>query len=388
MTKASSPKKRTIAVVTTSRADYSHLYWPLHDLAAHPDVDLKIIAIGSHLSPEFGTTVKEIEADGFEIHGRVECLLSSDTDVGMAKTIGVAVLSVADLLGQMRPDLLLLIADRYEMLAPISVALALRIPVAHIEGGEISEGAIDDAVRNAITKMSHIHFTSTTRARARVIAMGEEEWRVHRAGAPSIDRLSRNKLYTREELEARLKVDLSQPPIIVAYHPVTLLSDTLAEAEALFAALKQIKGPLIFCYPNADAGSRAFVERTNKLLATRNDGRIFTNLPALEYWSLLRLSELMIGNSSSGIMETASFALPTVNVGMRQQGRERAANVIDAAPNEAAILAALNRGRSAEFRDSLRGMVNPYGDGTASQKIVEVLTTVPLGQELLIKKAR
>jgi len=387
MTKASSPKKRMIAVVTTSRADYSHLYWPLHDLEAHPDVDLKIIVMGSHLSPEFGTTVKEIEADGFEIHGRVECLLSSDTDVGMAKTIGVAVLSLADLLGQMRPDLLLLIADRYEMLAPISVALALRIPVAHIEGGEISEGAIDDAVRNAITKMSHIHFTSTNTARARVIAMGEEEWRVHRAGAPSIDHLSRNKLYTRELLEEKLG-DLSRAPIVVAYHPVTLLSDTLAEAEALFAGLKQIEGPLIFFYPNADAGSRELIERTNEFLAARNDGRIFTNLPALEYWSLLCYSELMIGNSSSGIMEIASFALPTVNVGMRQQGRERADNTIDAAPNEAAILAAAKQARSAEFRDSLQGMENPYGDGTASQKIVEVLTTVPLGEELLIKKAR
>jgi UDP-hydrolysing UDP-N-acetyl-D-glucosamine 2-epimerase len=387
MTKTSPPKKRTIAAVTTSRADYSHLYWPLHDLAAHPDVDLKIIVMGSHLSPEFGTTVKEIEADGFEIHGRVECLLSSDTDIGMAKTIGVAMLSLADLLGQMRPDLLLLIADRYEMLAPISVALALRIPVAHIEGGEISEGAIDDAVRNAITKMSHLHFTSTETARGRVIAMGEEEWRVHRAGAPSIDHLSRNKLYEREELEVRLKVDLSRPPIVIAYHPVTLLRDTLAESEALFAALEQIDGPLIFCYPNADAGSRELIERTNEFLATRNEGRIFTNLPALEYWSLLHYSELMIGNSSSGIMETASFALPTVNVGMRQQGRERAANVIDAAPNESAILAAVNRARSAGFRDSLQGMLNPYGDGTASQKIVEVLTTVPLGESLLIKKA-
>ena len=166
--------KRTIAVVTTSRADYSHLYWPLHDLSRHPEVDLKLIVMGSHLSPEFGSTAAEIESDGLSIAARIECLLSSDTDVGMAKTIGVATLSLADCLGQMRPDLLLLIADRYEMLAPASVALALRIPIAHIEGGEISEGAIDDAVRNTLTKMSHIHFTSTFAARARVIALGEE----------------------------------------------------------------------------------------------------------------------------------------------------------------------------------------------------------------------
>ena len=178
--------KRKIAVVTTSRADYSLLYWPLHDLAAHPDVDLKIIALGPHLSPEFGCTVREIENDGFHVDARIECLMSSDSDVGMAKTIGVATLSLADCLGQMRPDLLVLTADRYEMLAPASVALALRIPIAHIEGGEISEGAVDDAVRNTLTKLSHVHFTSTDLARARVIAMGEEEWRVHRTGAAAL----------------------------------------------------------------------------------------------------------------------------------------------------------------------------------------------------------
>src|SRR5215469_3665025 len=194
--------KRRIAVITSSRADYSHLYWPLHDLSRHPDVDLQLIVMGPHLSPEFGHTVREIEQDGIPIAARIECLLSSDTDVGMAKTIGVATLSLADCLGQMRPDLLLLIADRYEMLAPASVALALRIPVAHIEGGEISEGAIDDAIRHALTKLSHIHFTSTFAARDRVITLGEEEWRVHRAGAPSIDHLCRNSLRTREQLEA------------------------------------------------------------------------------------------------------------------------------------------------------------------------------------------
>jgi UDP-hydrolysing UDP-N-acetyl-D-glucosamine 2-epimerase len=169
--------KRTIAVITTSRADYSHLYWPLKDLAAHPDVDLKLIVLASHLSPEYGTTVHEIERDGFPIASRIECLLSSDSDVGMAKTLGLAILGLTDTLAQIRPDLLLLIADRYEMLAPASVALTLRIPVAHIEGGEVSEGAIDDAVRNALTKMSHLHFTSTNTARARVISMGEEPWR-------------------------------------------------------------------------------------------------------------------------------------------------------------------------------------------------------------------
>ncbi len=380
--------KRTIAVVTTSRADYSHLYWPLHDLSRHPEVDLKLIVMGSHLSPEFGATVGEIERDGFTIAARIECLLSSDTDVGMAKTIGVATLSLADCLGQMRPDLLLLIADRYEMLAPASVALALRIPIAHIEGGEVSEGAIDDAVRNALTKMAHVHFTSTIAARERVIALGEEEWRVHRAGAPSIDHLRRDALYTREQLESQLNIDLHQPTTVVAFHPVTIARDTTREADELFAALLELSGQIVFCYPNADAGSRALIARTRQFQTEKAAAHVFTNLPALTYWSLLRNVGLMIGNSSSGIMETPSFALPTVNIGMRQQGRERARNILDAAPEKADILAKVAIASSAEFRRSLAGMQNPYGDGDAAATIVNVLTSVPLGEDLLVKKSR
>jgi UDP-N-acetylglucosamine 2-epimerase (non-hydrolysing)/GDP/UDP-N,N'-diacetylbacillosamine 2-epimerase (hydrolysing) len=378
--------KRKIAVVTTSRADYSHLYWPLRELSANPGVDLKIIAMGAHLSPEFGSTIQEIEKDGFFIDARVECLLSSDSDVGMAKTIGVATLSLADILGQMRPDLLLLIADRYEMLAPASVALALRIPIAHIEGGEVSEGAVDDAVRNALTKISHIHFTSTNVARERVIAMGEEPWRVHRAGAPSLDHLRRQTLLTREQLECRLQIELKHPTILVAYHPVTLACDTVREADALFAALQTVPDQILFCYPNTDAGSRILIGRSKSFAATRDVAHVFVNLDALTYWSLLKQVNVLIGNSSSGIMESASFALPTVNVGLRQQGRERARNVIDAAPEARAILDAIAAAKSAEYRRSLQGLTNPYGEGVAAQKIVEVLTTVPLGEELLMKR--
>ena len=378
--------KRTIAVVTSSRADYGHLYWPLRDLSEADSVDLRIVALGPHLSPEFGHTFQEMEKDGFTIHARVECLLSSDSDIGMAKTIGVAVLGLADLFGTMRPDLLLLIADRYEMLAPASVALALRIPIAHIEGGEVSEGAIDDAVRNALTKMAHIHFTSTHTARQRVIDMGEEEWRVHRTGAPSLDHLRRRTLLTREEVESRLHIDLSTPPVLVAYHPVTLARDTMEEANALFAALEEVPEQLLFCYPNADAGSRALIDRTKSFLASRGRGALYTNLDAITYWSLLRQVEMLVGNSSSGIMETASFALPTVNIGLRQQGRERARNVLDAGASKESILKAMEVARAAEFRESLCGMLNPYGEGYASENIVQVLTTVPLTRDLLIKR--
>ena len=378
--------RRKIAVVTTSRADYSLLYWPLRDLAAHPDVDLKIIALGPHLSPEFGSAVQEIEKDGFQVDARIECLLSSDSDVGMAKTIGVATLSLADWLGQVRPDLMVLTADRYEMLAPASVALALRIPIAHIEGGEISEGAIDDAVRNALTKLSHVHFTSTESARARVIGMGEEEWRVHRTGAAALDHLRRSKLLSREELETRLGIDLGQPTTLITYHPTTIARDTIREADAMFAAIEAIEGQLLCCYPNADAGSRALIERMKSTLRERGAGKVIVNLDPVVYWSLLQYVDLMVGNSSSGIIEAASFSLPVVDVGIRQRGRERGRNVLHAEATVASIMEQIGIARSEEFRRSLEGMENPYGDGRASERIVKVLASVPLGEELLVKR--
>ena len=379
--------RRAIAVVTTSRADYGHLYWPLRELQAHPDVDLKLIALGAHLSPEFGHTVGEIERDGFTVDERIECLLSSDSDVGMAKAIGVATLGLADSLARLRPDLLLLIADRFELLAPASVAVALRIPIAHIEGGEVSEGAIDDAIRNALTKLAHVHFTPTESARRRVLAMGEEEWRVHRTGAPSLDHLRRRTLASREEIAARLGLDLSHPTVMVAVHPVTLARDTLAEADAVFAALARLPQSIVFCFPNADAGSRALIARAEAFCAPHARARLYVNLNPIDYWSLLKQVDLLLGNSSSGIMETPALRLPTVNVGRRQQGRERARNIVDAEAEPGAIVAAVERASSPSFRASLEGMENPYGDGQAAERIAGILASVPLGEALLVKRA-
>lgn len=381
---SSTLQRRRIGVVTTSRADYSHLYWPLRELAAHPAVELGVFTLGAHLSPEFGSTVREIERDGFPILSRIECLLSSDTDTGMAKTIGLAMLGLADALTNWRPDLLLLIADRYEMLAPASTALALRIPIAHIEGGEISQGAIDDQVRNALTKMAHLHFTSTPLARRRVISMGEESWRVHHAGAPSLDHMRRSQLLNRSELEAKLGIKLQSPAMVSAFHPVTILRSTTSEAEAYFNALAKTSEQLLFVYPNSDAGSLALIERTRALAATRANTHLFVNLDAITYWSLLGEVDALVGNSSSGIMEAASFALPVVNVGMRQQGRERAKNIIDTAAESGAIVAGIKRALEPEFRASLRGMSNPYGNGTAAETIARILTTTPL-DNLLVK---
>ncbi|MGO9323373.1 MAG: UDP-N-acetylglucosamine 2-epimerase [Terracidiphilus sp.] len=381
----STSARRRIGVVTTSRADYSHLYWPLRELADRPEVELGVFALGPHLSPQFGSTIQEIERDGFPIRARIECLLSSDTDTGMAKTIGLAILGLADALNVWRPDLLLLIADRYEMLAPAATALALRIPIAHIEGGEVSQGAIDDAVRNALTKLAHIHFTSTEAARLRVIALGEEPWRVHRAGAPSLDHLRRSTLLDRASLESKLGLPLIPPTIVAAWHPVTILRDTNAEADAFFAAIAQAPGQILFVYPNADAGGLALIDRARSLASTRAHTHVFVNLDAVTYWSLLSHAGALVGNSSSGVMEAASFALPVVNVGIRQQGRERARNIIDAPAEASAIRGALDHALNPAFRKGLTGMTNPYGDGAAAEIIASVLCSVPL-DGLLIKQ--
>ncbi|MCA1799469.1 MAG: UDP-N-acetylglucosamine 2-epimerase [Xanthomonadaceae bacterium] len=379
--------KRRIAVLSTSRADYSHLFWVLKELQQANDVDLRIIVSGAHLAPTFGASVGLFGTHGFCIEAAVEALLDSDSDVGMAKTTGVAMLGLADVLGRLRPDLLLLIADRYEMLAPAATALALRIPIAHIEGGEVSEGAIDDAVRNALTKLSHIHFVSTATARRRVMAMGEASWRVHHAGAPSLDHLRRSNLPNRADLEARLGVALTPAPCVVSFHPVTLHADTSAEAFELFAALARIDLPIVFCFPNADAGHQAIIEMARAHCRRDAAARLFINLDPLDYWALLKHAALIVGNSSSGIMESPSLALPCVNVGMRQRGRERAANVVDCAADRDAIVAAIRTAVSDTFARGIKDLANPYGDGDSARRIVRVLREVPLGASLLVKTA-
>lgn len=380
-------RPRRIAVVSSSRADYSHLYWVLRELDAAADVDLRIIATAAHLSPQFGHTVDRIRDDGFTVESCVESLLDADSDVAMAKTIGLTTLGLADLLGRLRPDLLLVIADRYEMLAPAATALALRIPLAHIEGGEVSEGAIDDAVRNALTQMSHLHFVSTLEARHRVMAMGVPGWRVHRAGAPSLDHLVRSDIPPRESIESRLGLSLDPAPRVVAMHPTTWLEDTADEARALFEALDRDPAPTVFCFPNADAGHSPIIEMARDHCRRHDDSHLFVNLGTLDYWGLLRNVRMLIGNSSSGIMETPSLGLPCVNVGIRQRGRERAANVIDVAAEPTAILEAIEKADSQAFRQSLAGMTNPYGNGHAARLIARVLRETSLDESFRIRRA-
>jgi UDP-hydrolysing UDP-N-acetyl-D-glucosamine 2-epimerase len=377
--------KRTIAAITSSRSDYAHLRWLLHGLAEHPDIDLQVIALGPHLSPEFGHTGREILTGALQTFTSIECLLSSDTDVGMAKTLGLATLGLADALGRIRPDIVLLIADRYEMLAPASVALTLRIPIAHIEGGEITSGAIDDAVRNAITKMSHLHFACTRTAQKRVIAMGEQPWRVNFSGSLSLDHLRRAKLLSRPQIEKKLGIKLNQKTILALYHPVTLMKDTVAEAEEMLAALRGIEHQILFIYPNADAGSRKLIQLTERFIAASSSSKLFVNLDHTTYLSLLKNVGLLMGNSSSGIIESTSLGIPTLNIGIRQKGREHAANVLDVSADRKDILTAMKRALSPGFRNSVQNLENPYGDGNASQEIVSVLAKTPLDPKLLFK---
>jgi UDP-hydrolysing UDP-N-acetyl-D-glucosamine 2-epimerase len=377
--------KRIIAAITSSRSDYAHLRWLLHDLAKHPAIDLRVIALGPHLSPEFGHTGKEISENSSEAFTSVECLLSSDTDIGMAKTLGLATLGLADALGRIRPDLVLLIADRYEMLAPASVALTLRIPIAHIEGGEITSGAIDDAVRNAITKMSHLHFACTRTAQQRVIAMGEQLWRVSFSGSLSLDHLRRAKLLTKPQVEEKLGITLRKKTILALYHPVTLMKDTVQEAEEMLAALDGSKQQILFIYPNADAGSRKLIQKMESFVADNPESKLFVNLDHTTYLSLLKNVDLLIGNSSSGIIESTSLGIPTLNIGIRQRGREHAANVLDVPANRKEIRKAMQHALTPHFRRSIQNLENPYGDGHASQKITSVLAKTPLGPKLLFK---
>jgi UDP-N-acetylglucosamine 2-epimerase (non-hydrolysing)/GDP/UDP-N,N'-diacetylbacillosamine 2-epimerase (hydrolysing) len=368
-------------VVTSSRADYAHVRWLLHDLSRHPGVELTVIALGPHLSPAFGHTGKEISAADVVT---VECLLDSDTDIGMAKTIGVATLGLADALGRIRHDILVIIADRYEMLAPAAAALALRIPIAHIEGGEITFGAIDDVVRNALTKMSHLHFACTRRAAERIAAMGEEPWRITFSGSLSLDDLRRERLLSKTQVEKNLGSGISPATVLCIYHPVTLKRDTVQEADEVFLALAGLKDPVIFVYPNADAGSRELIRRTEALAAKRQ-ARVLVNLDHRTYFSLLKNVGVLVGNSSSGIIESTSLEVPAVNVGIRQRGRERAANVIDVPAEGRAIQEAIKRAFSPEFRASIRGLESPYGDGKASKIVAKALLSTPLGDKLLFK---
>lgn len=379
--------KRRIGVVTVARSDYG-IYLPiLRKIQEDSELELVLIAGGMHLSPEFGMTVNVLEVDGFKPAARVEMLLSSDSPEGLAKSMGVGVMGFAQAYAQLKLDLLLLVGDRFEMLSAAVAALPFKIPVAHIHGGESTEGVIDEAIRHSITKMSHIHFASTEAHAARIRQMGEEPWRVTVSGAPSLDNLKKMTLLSKEALGQKQGIDLSEPRLLVTYHPVTLAyENTEYQVNELLAALKASNLPLIFTFPNADTSGRKIIEMIQAFVKEMPRATVAVNLGTEGYFSLMSHAAVMVGNSSSGIVEAASFKLPVVNIGDRQRGRFHGRNVIDSGYSRKEILEAIRKAASPEFRETLSGLVNPYGDGQAAERIVSGLKSTSLDSVLLLKK--
>jgi UDP-hydrolysing UDP-N-acetyl-D-glucosamine 2-epimerase len=378
---------RTVGVVTVGRSDYG-VYVPiLRRIQADPELQLQLIVGGMHLSPEFGTTVNAIESDGFEVSQRVEFLLSSDTPEGIAKSMGLGITGFAQAYSAKKPDVLLVLGDRFEMHAAALAALPFKIPIAHVHGGEITEGAIDDALRHSITKLSHLHFVSTEEYQRRVLQLGEEAWRVEVTGAPGLDNLHSITLLSQEELGAQFGLRLDNPTLLVTYHPVTLeYEQTDEQVQELLAALGKSGHPMIFTIPNADTSGRSINAALRQYVESHDSAQIVDNLGTQGYFSLMACAAAMVGNSSSGIAEAPSFGLPVVNIGNRQQGRLRTRNIIDVGYSQEEILSGIQKAISPEFRVTYPANDTTYGDGRAAERIVARLKSAELNQRLIAKK--
>ncbi len=379
---------RKIAVVTVGRSDYG-IYRPiLRRIQADPELQLCLIVAGMHLSPEFGLTSKIIEEDGFEIHDRVEMLLSSDTPQGISKSVGLGVIGFSQAFARSHPDILVVLGDRFEMYAAALAALPFKIPLAHIHGGELTQGAIDDALRHSMTKLSHLHFVATQEYAIRVIQLGEEPSNVIVSGAPSLDNFYSEKLMKREELSSIFGLHICESPyLIVTFHPVTLeFEQTERQISELLAALKSTEISVVFTMPNADTSGSIIREKILEYVGDQPNCEAVENLGTQRYFSLMKFATAMVGNSSSGIIEAASFDLPVVNIGTRQAGRVRGQNVIDVDYSRESIIAGIRKAIDPQFLTEIQGHPNLYGDGTASDVIVESIKNVQLGDDLLIKR--
>ena len=377
---------KKICVVTGTRAEYGLLRWVMEGIRQSPTLELQLIATGMHLSPEFGLTVEAIEADGFQVDRRVEMLLSSDTSVGVTKSMGLGMIGFADALAELKPDLMLVLGDRYEIFSAAAAAMIARVPIAHLHGGETTQGAFDEAIRHSITKMSHLHFVAAEEYRQRVIQLGEDPERVFNVGGLGIDNILRLKLLTHDELEAALDLKLAPRNLLITFHPVTLEHNTsAAQMEELLAALAELEDTgLIFTMPNADTEGRVLFKQIDAFCARHQQARAFTSLGQLRYLSCIQHVDGVVGNSSSGLAEVPSFRKGTINIGDRQKGRLRAASVIDCEPDLGSIRVALKRLFSREFQDQLHSVNNPYGNGGASETTVSILEKIPLSE--LLKK--
>ena len=380
---------RTIGVVTVGRSDYGICLPLLRRIQSDPHLRLVLIVGGAHLSPEHGMTVRAIEADGFEIAERVEMTPSSaeDSPKGIARAMGRGAMGFARALESIRPDILVVLGDRYEMHSAALAALPFKIPVAHIHGGEATRGAFDDALRHSITKLSHLHFVAAEEYARRVIQLGEEPWRVRVCGAPALDNLRSLELLGPDELESRFGVTAGRPPLLVTFHPVTLEYErTEWQVGELLSALEGSGLPIVFTAPNADTRGSVVTRLIGSFVATHSSARLVDNLGTQAYFSLMANAVAMVGNSSSGIIEAPSFRLPVVNIGSRQDGRIKPENVIDFGYSSAEISEGISRAISHEFRDSLRDLVNPYDLGGAAEIVVDSLSSVDLLDGLVQKR--
>lgn len=377
---------RKICVVTGTRAEYGLLSGLMRVIQTDPLLELQVIATNMHLSPEFGLTYREIENDGFVINKKVEMLLSADTATSVVKSLGLGMIGFADAYDDLKPDLIVVLGDRYEMLGAVSSALFFQIPVAHISGGDVTEGAYDDAIRHSITKMSHLHFTSTEAYRKRVIQLGEQPSAVFNVGSTGLDNIRQMELLSREVLEESIGFALGEKSMLITYHSVTLENQTAArQMEALLRAVDDTDYRIIFTKPNSDSDGRVIVSMIDDYVKNHPERSVaFTSLGYLRYLSALQYVDVVVGNSSSGIIEVPSFGIPTVNIGDRQKGRLRADSVIDCAPEEAAIRAALKEVEAPAFREKARRTVNPYEQPDTVQRIFEQIKNYPL--DSIIKK--
>lgn len=371
---------RKIAVVTGTRAEYGLLYWLMREIQGDADLDLQLLVTGAHLSPEFGLTWRNIAEDGFPIDAKVEMLLSSDTPVAVAKSLGLGVIGFADALDRLKPDILVVLGDRYEILAAVVAATMLRIPVAHLHGGESTEGMIDEALRHAITKMSHLHFPAADVYRNRIIQMGESPDRVFSVGAPGIEHMKRLALLSKSELEKELDFSLDSPLLLVTYHPVTLEGSPEKPFGELLEALDALPGVrIIFTMPNADAEGRRLMQMISNFVEARRDqARAFVSLGQRRYVSLMHICDAVVGNSSSGLIETPACGKPTVNLGHRQEGRLKADSVIDCPEEKERIISAISRALTPDFAEKARRAVSLYGFGDVAKKVVDVIKTYNL----------
>jgi UDP-hydrolysing UDP-N-acetyl-D-glucosamine 2-epimerase len=374
--------KRKIAVVTGTRAEYGLLYWIIKGIHEDPGLELQLIVTGMHLSPEFGYTVRDIEIDGFPIAEKIEMLLSSDSEASISVSMGIGLIGFAKVYERLKPDVLLVLGDRFEIFAAVSAAVPLRIPVIHIHGGEATEGVMDEQFRHAITKMSAIHFPAAKKYADRIIQMGEKPERVYCFGAPGLDNLYKLKLMTRKELIKELDIPENEKIGVVTFHPEIINNFPVeSQVQELLKALRRVRDIFwVITMSNADPGGRTIQALMEDFVRENpNRSKMFASLGQLRYLSLLKHAALMIGNSSSGIIEAPSFQLPVVNIGDRQKGRIRSENIIDVSIcRERKIVDAINKAISDDFRNSLKGLVNPYGKGNVSSRIIKVLKKLNL----------